>query len=496
MKSRWPWILGCAALVVGTAAAIYYRRAGLTLSHYDARAHLVVARRILDSLTPGWQQIGAVWLPLPHVLNMIPVQVDAWYRSGASGVAISVASSAATVWALSRLILSCTGSMAGGLACAVLLLANPNLLYIQSTPMTEPLLLATTFLSLTWLADWIESGATGWPRRAGLTLAAASMTRYEGWLIGAAAVGLTAVILLRRATPVAHTARATLRLAAYPALAIALFTANSRWTIGTWFIPSGFFVPENQALGRPGLAWEQVRDSVEQLSGTTYVWPAYLGAALIVIAFLFSRKRATLAVVLAVLAAGALPWYAYLQGHPLRVRYGLVLVAACAALAGGGIGLLWRPLRGIAAAALVIAVLRQTSPLAGDALLVAESQRDATNAAGRAAVTAYLLEHYSRDEDAGGADGPIMMSMGSLAHYMHDLGRAGFDIHSFLHEGNGEAWQYAVLGPRGYVNWVVIEERAEGGDALYQALQRDPRYLNGFERVAEGGGVALYQRMR
>ena len=44
-------------------AAPHYARAGLAVSHYDARAHLVVARRILDSLMPGWQQIGAVWLP-------------------------------------------------------------------------------------------------------------------------------------------------------------------------------------------------------------------------------------------------------------------------------------------------------------------------------------------------------------------------------------------------------------------------------------------------
>ena len=51
-------------------------RAGLSLSHYDAKAHLVVARRIFDSLTPSWEQIGAVWLPLPHVLNALPVQID------------------------------------------------------------------------------------------------------------------------------------------------------------------------------------------------------------------------------------------------------------------------------------------------------------------------------------------------------------------------------------------------------------------------------------
>ena len=70
------------------------RKRGLTLSHYDARAHLVVARRIFDSLMPGWQQIGGVWLPLPHVLNALPVQVDALYRNGASAIAFSVLSMA------------------------------------------------------------------------------------------------------------------------------------------------------------------------------------------------------------------------------------------------------------------------------------------------------------------------------------------------------------------------------------------------------------------
>ena len=81
-----------AAAIGGAFVAVHYHRLGLTLSHYDARAHLVVARRVIDSITPGWQQIGAVWLPLPHLLNLIPVQVDAWYRSGASAVAISIVS--------------------------------------------------------------------------------------------------------------------------------------------------------------------------------------------------------------------------------------------------------------------------------------------------------------------------------------------------------------------------------------------------------------------
>ena len=83
--------IGFAACSLGRPPPSTTTWLGLTLSHYDARGHLVVARRIVDSMTPGWQQIGAVWLPLPHLLNALPVQVDAWYRSGASAVAISIA---------------------------------------------------------------------------------------------------------------------------------------------------------------------------------------------------------------------------------------------------------------------------------------------------------------------------------------------------------------------------------------------------------------------
>ena len=91
-RARTARSVAIAVALAGLGAAFYYAQLGLTLSHYDAKGHLVVARRIIDSLTPGWRQIGAVWLPLPHLLNFLPVQIDAFYRSGASGVAISIAS--------------------------------------------------------------------------------------------------------------------------------------------------------------------------------------------------------------------------------------------------------------------------------------------------------------------------------------------------------------------------------------------------------------------
>ena len=481
--------------MAGSIAAIYYFRLGLTLAHYDARAHLVVARRILDSLTPGWQQIGAVWLPLPHVLNMLPVQVDAWYRTGASGVAISVLSMALAAGSLAWLLLRTTGSIVAALTGAVLLLVNPNVLYLQSTPMTEPLLFGLTLFSAAATAAWIESGerrderdtasSRGSTLIPGLGLAGACLTRYEAWPITATLLALVFIVMLRRGNRWDTALRDVARLAVWPIVAIAVFSLNSRWVVGSWFVPGDFFVPENkEALGHPLVAWRQLREGLTLLAGDTLPRAGYVGAALVAWAWFRSRERASLALLLALAAAAALPISAYTQGHPFRIRYDVPLVIACASLAAAGIAVSWQLLRVPLALLLLILVVREAPPLDRKAPIVVESQREVLNMEGRRTITAYLQAHY---------DGrTIMMSMGSLGHYMHDLSMANFPIKDFLHEGNGEIWRFAMLGPRGHAGWLIIEGSAEGGDALHHAAQF-PRWLDGFELVAEGGGARLYR---
>jgi len=479
-------VIAGATALIGMAAAVHYARLGLALSHYDARAHVVVARRILDSLMPGWQQIGAVWLPLPHVLNMLPVQIDAWYRSGASGTAISVAGMTLGAWAIAAFVAGRTGSVSGGAAASALMMINPNVLYLQSTPMTEPLLFGTTLLAIAVTADWLDRGAPLPARAPSLALAAACMTRYEAWPICFAIVALSCVVLLLRGTALGTMLKCAAGLAAYPLVAIVLFILNSRWTVGSWFISSGFFVAENKAIGQPMVAWDQVVNGVYRLSSDLTVWSAYASGLAIIGVAAFSRARASVLLIVSLAATAILPWYAYVEGHPFRVRYSVPLVVASAALTGTAIGLLPRRTRGVAALAIVAATLWYVSPLDRTSLLIAESQRDAVNMGGRRVVTDYLKTHWNGQ--------PIMMSMGSLAHYMHDLSKEGFTIHDFLHEGNGEIWKSAVeYGPRPFVQWVAIEERAEGGDALYARTRQWTGFLDGFDRVAEGGGVALYR---
>src|SRR5271169_6150570 len=55
----------CIAAVTLGALYVFYSR-GLTNVYGDAIAHMEGARRIFHSLTPGYEEIGTVWLPLFH----------------------------------------------------------------------------------------------------------------------------------------------------------------------------------------------------------------------------------------------------------------------------------------------------------------------------------------------------------------------------------------------------------------------------------------------
>ncbi len=43
------------------------------------------------------------------------------------------------------------------------------------------------------------------------------------------------------------------------------------------------------------------------------------------------------------------------------------------------------------------------------------------------------------------------------------------------------------------VDWIVIEEKAEGGDMLARLARAKPSFLADYERVCEGAGLALYR---
>ena len=488
------------AATIGVAAAIHYHQLGLTLSHYDARGHLIVARRIIDSITPGWQQIGAVWLPLPHLLNMLPVQVDAFYRSGASAVAISIVSFAVATAAIAWLVQLLTGSKPAALASAAVFALNPNVVYLQSTPMTEPLLLALMTLGVAMLMT--DSAALP----VGIVLALACLTRYEAWPVTYAALAAAVWTRWRNNGSLPAAARGVLRIAIYPTAAILAFSVFSRVVVGQWFVSSDFFVPENKAQGMPIVAINEIVWGTRELSGQVVTVLGVIGCGALLLTGLFTRARACALIALSLGATAAVPWAAFIDGHPFRIRYMVPLIALEAVAVGALIEFVARPFqgRGRGGAAettgdpkrvalrttlsiVVIAVaLYELHPFDRNAPMVVEAQWDLVNQAPRREVTKCLQSKYHGES--------VMASMGSLGHYMQEASSDGFNVRDFLHEGNGDIWLAALDDPRIYAGWIMMEEKAEGGDMLYKRARERPDFLRGYSRVCEAAGLALYER--
>jgi hypothetical protein len=494
---------GSVAATIGAAAALRYHQLGLTLSHYDARGHLVVARRIVDSLTPGWQQIGAVWLPLPHLLNALPVQIDAFYRSGASAVAISLASFVLATVSIAWIVLLLTESKPAALAASAVFVLNPNVVYLQATPMTEPLLLGLTTCSVALLIAW-ASQATTRPRTVtvGIMFALACLTRYEAWPVTYTALGAAAWTRWRRGESLPASVVAVLRVAAYPTAAILAFAVFSRIVVGQWFVSSDFFVPENKAQGLPLVAINEILWGTRELSGRIVIAFGVAGCASLLAIGLLVRKRAGALIALSLAATAAVPWAAFIDGHPFRIRYMVPLIAIEAVASGFLVDLIGvlvgrafqarqsgdpkRVARRTLGIIVVAAALYDLRPFDTNAPMVVEAQWDRVNYAPRRDVTRCLRSRYRGES--------IMASMGSLGHYMQETSHEGFSLRDFLHEGNGDIWLAALNTPRLYVGWLLIEEKAEGGDMLYKRSRENPEFLQGFSRICEGAGVALYER--
>jgi hypothetical protein len=479
--------LAAAATIAGVVAWIVFERADLVLSHYDARAHLVVARRIIDNITPGWQQVGAVWLPLPHLLNVLPAQNDLLYRTGAFAAAVSIICLGVSAYAIARLVVGATASTLGAVVGVTLLVANPNLVYLHVTPMTEPLLLALTLLSTLWLVEWVRLNEDRVPARLHGVLFAAMLTRYEAWAVVAAAVAAAIWCSTRLGASRPVAIRRGLRLGAAPAAAVALALVNSRITVGQWFVSDGFFVPDPQYDGEALRSAIAVWWGTHQLS-TRFTEAVGLGAAGFFLGrALLRRADAPMVVPIALLAAGILPALAFYEGHPFRIRYMVPLATACALFCGFAVGVLRDYPRFILAGVLVGITLIQSPPWRGDAPLLVESQWDRPAREGRDRVTTCLAGSYRGEK--------VLASMGSLAHYMQDLSADGFAIADFIHEGNGVIWELALeTGPAPHAGWMLVEEESEGGDVLAKQIRHDPSFIKDMQRICAGGGVALYRR--
>ena len=181
-----PWMffvvmLAIEAAILSSVTAYFY---DVIVAYGDSESHLNISKRVVTSLTPGLAQLGGIWLPLPHLLMMPFVWNDFLWYTGIAGSIVSGMAFVVSAIYLYKFAYLITKNKLASFVAFLAFASNPNILYIQATPMTEMLLIAFFILSSYYFTCFLIDRNDF----KGLMLAAifgfcASLSRYDGWFL-------------------------------------------------------------------------------------------------------------------------------------------------------------------------------------------------------------------------------------------------------------------------------------------------------------------------
>ncbi len=470
-----PWLVLAGAAAIGLAFFAYYYQHGLTMVHYDTKARLLVARRIFDNATPGIQQMGLYWLPLPTLINLPVVTSDLLYRTGILSSLLSVGFFAGAAFFLYRLVFMLRSDPFIAAAATAIFVTTPAVLYVQATPLTESLYFFLFLGGSCFFARFMMTEDRRDLVGASAVFALATLVRYDGWSLWAGMNVMFVLYLLQCRRPWSVKRNYLVVFLLISSLGIISFQSYAFFVTGTPF--------PQQKDARPldpysrGDVLKSIRIYVQcagDLSGRLVYWASVLG---LVIFFVMRRLKPPYLAAYALLHPIPLFVFAYFNGHPYRVRYSVVMLPAIAVFAT-----IWWPARSRNWAKVPLVAL-----LAANAVYASPKRhvllKEATYHVPEIKEREQAIELLNRRYDGR----PVLISMGWLAPFLHDW---GIPLRHTIHEGVYGTWERALSRPADVVDWIVVED----GDTLDQVRAENPNFLQGFEVALRLSNLAIYRK--
>jgi len=521
------------ALAALSVAALFYYYAHQELLLYgDAVAHLNIARRVLD--TRHWVQfygqLGTVWLPLQHIAMLPFIWADTLWRSGIAGAIPGMVAFVLGALGVFRLVNARAGAFAGYVAAGIYAL-NPNLLYMQTTAMNEPIFLAFFLWSLVYLDEFLRAtsppspevkAAQLRPRRAleycGIAMAGGALTRYDGWF-SAMIIGvilLWAVVDWRRRAGDPRLRRAVTKSCAEVLLLNALMPVY--WLIYTWAV-SGYALDfATGPYSAKAIALRSVARGTPPYPGQHHLFTAGLyflksaqlnvgsprfGCLLLALAALgtalaIARFRRygillllwiPLAFYALSIAYGSVPiyipvWYPFSY---YNVRYGLELLPAFAVfpavLACFIAGRVSKPVRIVLWTGLIALLVAGYISVYAEAPITLREAR--VNSRGRIALEEGLADQLAQLPRSS----TLLMYE---AEHAGALRMAGIPLRRVISEAEHPDWEWALLDPARHADFVVACQ----GDPVWAAVREHQAEFAGAITVSAPGqsSCTLYRR--
>ncbi|SES01969.1 hypothetical protein SAMN05443377_13114 [Propionibacterium cyclohexanicum] len=521
--------VGMAAGVISLVVSLFIARTGFNLAYSDAQSHLTIARRLLDTKSnPGLAQLGTVWLPVPHLL-LAPLAMSLWlWHTGLAAALLGAGCMAVTAAGLYRAAARWGARRIGRLAVVGVIVANPTLLYLSSTALTEPVLIASMAACLAGLANVATRRRLSSPGEiavfCGIPAALAVLCRYEGWALLLTGAAFVVLVSARRAAGRARSLvwrsvfTHTLGFAVPPLLAMG-------WWIGfNWVVfhrPLAFLNGEYSANAQQAgivAAGASTRSSLRatlaalDAAVSSSVGPASLALAAIglIVVCLSARRRRQLPflvtaatsylfLVLALYTGQAIIWNKAIgSSYIWNNRFGMAsilpvaLLAAPASEALPALARRWAPaarrsqLAAVLSAALVAATIGLQCawflqrPLERSLVLTEAQESWVSNAPSREAAT-WLRKHYS--------GGGILMDETISANAQ--LPQIGIPLREFYLKADGSQFDEAVRNPMAHAQWIWLS--SDRADAL-EPVMSEPAVRSHYRIAASNGDVTIFVR--
>jgi hypothetical protein len=493
--------------VLGLAAVYVYSRTGQHLLYADAMSRLNIARKIVDNISPGIAQIGNVWLPLPQLL-MLPFIWNKWlWQSGYAGSAMSLSFFVLGGWYIyqSAKVLSKSAFVATLVLLTFAL--NINVLYMQTTAMSESLFMATLAATVYYFLLWIRDYKFLYLILAGLSVAAMTFTRYEGLAVLFASIPLVFVYSLVKSRNWSRAEGSVLLFLTLAALGFGLWTLYLTAIFGDPLYWIRYYATP-QATGGAEKAFTQAKPftaavwqyftSVTWMAGVVPVAFAALGSFIALYRAVRDRSWYFLALFMP-LSVFLFMVLTLMRNTPIvqpnltlenilrgttsgetgfNVRYGMLVLPWVTLMSTFVFSARFKILAVLVFAVMGIQFYSYFQPRY---TAIYQIPYRIYNKPFQSMVD-YMRKNYD--------GGYILVSAAGNEDQMFLM---GFDYRTFIHEGAGKYWKETLEYPPRYADWVILNFGSDSDRATRVLKRNDADLLREYDKVYEREEVAIYK---
>jgi len=503
-------IVGIMSACIGLLGLYWSYSHHVILAYGDAEAHLNLAKAAISGLTPSITQIGAVWLPLPHIMMVPLVANNFLWRTGLGGSLISII---AFIWAgimLYKLAYLITKNSIASYLAPLLWIANPNTVYLATTPMSEVLLFSCAASAVYYFIKWVQTDELFTLVISALFGCLASLSRYDGWFLVCLELFVVFAITLFRKRSYIQAQGIAIVYGALGGIGMVmwllwnriifgnfLYFANSQYGSEAqqmWFYVRGYLPTYHNLLLSiiyySADVWAVLGGITVTLSILGFIWfiwltikhkfsIEYLAVFLLLFPFAFYTISLYTGQASLILPVFSKPWY---QWNMSNVRYGIQMVIPIS----------------IFVAFLASKIKYSTVLIAF--LIIFQSFLFIT----KNNVIIYLdgTQGLSSQAISKGKDSPIVEKWLSKNYdnglvltddYRRTIGpvESGIPMNAFIGSGNKPYWAESLDNPTKYAKWVVVQKADT--DAVWIGMKNKNILEDHYVNVFTSGNIWVYK---